>query len=154
MLLQPSSNAPFSRRKPRRGVENGGFRNIPHTFRAAATENPAKDAVSHSACVTLKSRAQAGSHPYTSGKGFRGAFAPGADGMKIETIETDDRGSELMALARLVAFALESAKALDVEVAEFCLDKALRSVLDQIDESSRTTLTASDIMLMNRMPLC
>ena len=74
--------------------------------------------------------------------------------MKIETVETDDRGTELMALARLVAFALESSKSLDVEVAEFCLDKALRSVLDQIDESSRTRLTTSDIMLMNRMPLC
>ena len=74
--------------------------------------------------------------------------------MKIETIETEDRGTELMALARLVAFALESAKSLDAEVVEFCLDKALRAVLDQIDEPSRMTLTSSDIMLMNRSALC
>ena len=78
----------------------------------------------------------------------------GAQDMKIETIETEDRGAELMALARLVAYALESSKALDAEVVEFCLDKALRAVLDQIDEPSRITLTSSDIMLMNRSPLC
>lgn len=74
--------------------------------------------------------------------------------MKIETAETEDRGTELMALARLVAFALESAKTLDAEVAEFCLDKALRAVLDQIDEQSRMALTTTDIMLMNRSPVC
>jgi hypothetical protein len=69
-------------------------------------------------------------------------------------IETEERGAELMALARLVAFALESAKALDAEVVEFCLDKALRAVLDQIDEPARMTLTAKDITLMNRSPIC
>jgi hypothetical protein len=73
--------------------------------------------------------------------------------MKIETIETEDRGTELMALARLVAFALESAKSLDAEVVEFCLDKALRAVLDQIDEPSRMALTSNDIILMNRSAL-
>ncbi|MBN9348714.1 MAG: hypothetical protein J0I48_21340 [Devosia sp.] len=74
--------------------------------------------------------------------------------MKIETIETEDRGTELMALARLVAFALESAKSLDAEVVEFCLDKALRAVLDQIDEPSRMALTSNDIILRNRSALC
>ena len=74
--------------------------------------------------------------------------------MKIDSIESEDRGHELMALARLVAFALESARTLDAEVAEFCLDKALHAVLDQIDEPSRVTLTSSDIMLMNRSALC
>lgn len=74
--------------------------------------------------------------------------------MKIESVETEDRGAELMALARLVAFALESAKSLDAEIAEFCLDKALRAVLEQIDEPSRMTLTSSDIMLMSRSALC
>lgn len=74
--------------------------------------------------------------------------------MNIDSIETEDRGTELMALARLVAFALESAKTLEVEVAEFCLDKALRAVLDQIDEPSRMALTTSDIMLLNRSALC
>ena len=74
--------------------------------------------------------------------------------MNIETIETEERGTELVALARLVAFALESARSLDAEVVEFCLDKALRAVLEQIDEPSRMTLTAGDIMLMNRSPLC
>ncbi|ANH05420.1 MULTISPECIES: hypothetical protein [Shinella] len=74
--------------------------------------------------------------------------------MKIETMETEDRGAELMALARLVAFALESARSLDAEVAEFCLDKALHAVLEQIDEPSRMALTSSDIMLMNRSALC
>ena len=69
-------------------------------------------------------------------------------------IETDDRGKELLALARLVAFALESAKSLDAEVVEFCLGKALRAVLDQIDDPARMTLTANDITLMNRSPLC
>ena len=74
--------------------------------------------------------------------------------MKIETIETEDKGTELMALARLVAFALESAKSLNAEVAEVCLDKALPAVLEQIDEPSRMALTSSDIVLMNRSPLC
>ncbi|WP_421594049.1 hypothetical protein [Shinella sp. M27] len=74
--------------------------------------------------------------------------------MKIDIVETEDRSTELIALARLVAFAIESAKSLDAEVVEFCLDKALRAVLDQIDEPARMTLTASDIMLMNRSPLC
>ena len=74
--------------------------------------------------------------------------------MNIETIETEERGTELVALARLVAFALESARSLDAEIVEFCLDKALRAVLDQIDEPSRMTLTTGDIMLMNRSPLC
>ena len=74
--------------------------------------------------------------------------------MKIDIVETEDRNTELIALARLVAFAIESAKSLDAEVVEFCLDKALRAVLDQIDEPARMTLTASDIMLMNRSPLC
>ena len=74
--------------------------------------------------------------------------------MKIETNETEDRGAELLALARLVAFALESAKSLDAEVVEFCLDKALRAVLDQIDEPSRMALTSNDIILMNRSALC
>ena len=69
-------------------------------------------------------------------------------------IETDDRGKELLALARLVAFALESAKSLDAEVVEFCLDKALRAVLDAIDEPARMMLTAKDITLMNRSPIC
>ena len=59
-----------------------------------------------------------------------------------------------LALARLVAFALESAKTLDAEIVEFCLDKALRAVLDEIDEPSRMTLTTNDIMLMNRSALC
>jgi len=68
--------------------------------------------------------------------------------------ETEERGTELMALARLVAFALESAKSLDAEVVEFCLDKALHAVLEQIDEPARMTLTAKDIMLMNRTPIC
>ncbi|WP_313193264.1 hypothetical protein [Shinella zoogloeoides] len=74
--------------------------------------------------------------------------------MRIETNEVEDRGTEMMALARLVAFALESAKTLDAEVVEFCLDKALRAVLDEIDEPSRMTLTTNDIMLMNRSALC
>ncbi len=74
--------------------------------------------------------------------------------MNIDIVETEDRSTELIALARLVAFAIESAKSLDAEVVEFCLDKALRAVLDQIDEPARMTLTASDIMLMNRSPLC
>ena len=74
--------------------------------------------------------------------------------MNIDSIETEDRGTELLALARLVAFALESAKSLDAEAVEFCLDKALRAVLDQIDEPSRVMLTSSDIMLMNRSALC
>lgn len=74
--------------------------------------------------------------------------------MKIDGIESEDRGHELMALARLVAFALESARTLDAEVAEFCLDKALHAVLEQIDEPLRVTLTSSDIMLMNRSALC
>lgn len=74
--------------------------------------------------------------------------------MKVDIDEKEDRGNELIALARLVAFALETAKTLDAEVAEFCLDKALRAVLEQIDEPSRLTLTASDVMLMNRTPLC
>ncbi|MGJ7039369.1 2-phospho-L-lactate guanylyltransferase (CobY/MobA/RfbA family) [Shinella sp. BE166] len=74
--------------------------------------------------------------------------------MEIETTEIEDRGTEMMALARLVAFALESARSMDAEVVEFCLEKALRAVLDQIDEPSRITLTSSDIMLMNRSALC
>ncbi|MFT4160712.1 hypothetical protein [Shinella sp.] len=74
--------------------------------------------------------------------------------MRIETNEVEDRGTEMMALARLVAFALESAKTLDAEIVEFCLDKALRAVLDEIDEPSRMTLTTNDIMLMNRSALC
>ena len=74
--------------------------------------------------------------------------------MNIDISETEERSTELMALARLVAFAIESAKSLDAEVVEFCLDKALRAVLDQIDEPARMTLTSSDIMLMNRSPLC
>lgn len=74
--------------------------------------------------------------------------------MKIDIVETEDRSTELIALARLVAFAIESAKSLDAEIVEFCLDKALRAVLDQIDEPARMTLTASDIMLMNRSPPC
>lgn len=74
--------------------------------------------------------------------------------MRIETNEVEDRGTEMMALARLVAFALESAKTLDAEIVEFCLDKALRAVLDEIDEPSRITLTTNDIMLMNRSALC
>jgi 2-phospho-L-lactate guanylyltransferase (CobY/MobA/RfbA family) len=82
------------------------------------------------------------------------SVAPGAWNMDIDTIELEDRGTELLALARLVAFALESAKSLDAEVVEFCLDKALRAVLDQIDEPSRMMLTSSDIMLMNRSALC
>ena len=68
--------------------------------------------------------------------------------------ETEERGTELLALARLVAFALESAKSLDTEVVEFCLDKALRAVLDEIDEPARMMLTAKDITLMNRSPIC
>ncbi len=68
--------------------------------------------------------------------------------------ETEERGTELLALARLVAFALESAKSLDAEIVEFCLDKALHAVLEQIDEPARMTLTAKDIMLMNRTPIC
>lgn len=74
--------------------------------------------------------------------------------MRIETNEVEDRGTEMMAFARLVAFALESAKTLDAEIVEFCLDKALRAVLDEIDEPSRMTLTTNDIMLMNRSALC
>lgn len=74
--------------------------------------------------------------------------------MKTDNIESEDRGTELLALARLVAFALESAKTLDAEVAEFCLDKALRAVLEQIDEPTRMLLTTRDIMLMNQTPVC
>ena len=74
--------------------------------------------------------------------------------MNIDTAQTEDKNTELIALARLVAFAIESAKSLDAEVVEFCLDKALRAVLDQIEEPARLTLTASDITLMNRSPLC
>lgn len=78
----------------------------------------------------------------------------GYGAMKIETLKADDREIELMALARLVAYALESSRSLEAEVVEFCLDKALNAVLDQIDERTRSALTASDIMLMNRSALC
>lgn len=74
--------------------------------------------------------------------------------MDTETVKIENRETELMALARLVAFALESSRSLDAEVVEFCLDRALRAVLDQIGDTSRATLTANDIMLMNRSPLC
>lgn len=74
--------------------------------------------------------------------------------MKMETLTGEDRETELIALARLLAFALESSRSLDAEVVEFCLDKALRAVLDQIEDAARSTLTASDIMLMNRSALC
>ena len=36
--------------------------------------------------------------------------------MNIDIAETEERSTELIALARLVAFAIESAKALDAEV--------------------------------------
>ncbi len=74
--------------------------------------------------------------------------------MEIDTIEMEDRGTELMALARMLAFAVETAKGLEVEAVECCLDTALRAVLNEIDEPSRMTLTANDIMLMNRSALC
>lgn len=74
--------------------------------------------------------------------------------MTIETLDVTDRETELVALARLVAFALEASRSLEAEVVEFCLDKALNAVLDQIDERSRASLTANDIMLMNRSALC
>lgn len=74
--------------------------------------------------------------------------------MKTDNTESVDRAAELLALARLVAFALESARTLDAEVAEFCLDKALRAVLEQIDEPTRMLLTTTDIMLMNQTPVC
>ena len=74
--------------------------------------------------------------------------------MDFDTIEIENRELELMALARLVAYALEASKTLDAEVVEFCLDKALRAVLDQIGDASRTTLTTTDISLMNRSALC
>jgi len=78
----------------------------------------------------------------------------GASGMDMETLKTDDRETELIALARLVAYALESSRSLEAEVVEFCLDKALHAVLDQIGDRSRASLTATDIMLMNRSALC
>jgi hypothetical protein len=74
--------------------------------------------------------------------------------MDIETLESDDREAELVALARLVAYALESSRSLEAEVVEFCLDKALHAVLEQIGDRSRAALTASDIMIMNRSALC
>ena len=69
-------------------------------------------------------------------------------------MESEDRSAELMALARLVAFALESAKPLEADAVEYHLDAALRAVLDQIDEKARMALTSTDIMLMSRLPLC
>lgn len=78
----------------------------------------------------------------------------GVRAMHGKTCDTEDRDTELMALARLVAYALESSRSLDAEVVEVCLEKALEAVLDQIDDTSRTTLTTGDIILINRSALC
>lgn len=78
----------------------------------------------------------------------------GVKSMDMETLKSDDRETELIALARLVAYALESSRSLEAEIVEFCLDKALHAVLDQIGDRTRAALTSSDIMLMNRSALC
>lgn len=74
--------------------------------------------------------------------------------MHIDTMEASDRETELIALARLVAYALESSRSLEAEIVEFCLERALQAVLDQVEEPTRAALTAGDIVLMNRSALC
>lgn len=116
------------------------------------TPGLAAAAVSHSTCVTPISRAKIVHRGYTLPliEGDMG----GVRAMHGKTCDTEDRDTELMALARLVAYALESSRSLDAEVVEVCLEKALEAVLDQIDDTSRTTLTTGDIILINRSALC
>lgn len=49
--------------------------------------------------------------------------------------ETDDRIRELVSLARLVTYARNSAKDLNLEFSTYCLDLALGSLLEEITKS-------------------
>ncbi|MDO1583505.1 hypothetical protein Q2T52_15560 [Rhizobium oryzicola] len=48
----------------------------------------------------------------------------------------EDRSEELVALARLLAYAKITARLLDAEVAAFCIDSALGAVVEQLSATT------------------
>jgi len=49
-------------------------------------------------------------------------------------VEPEDKEKELLALARLVTYARDSAKTLNVEGVQYCLELALASLLKEAEE--------------------
>ncbi|AYD04396.1 hypothetical protein [Neorhizobium sp. NCHU2750] len=46
--------------------------------------------------------------------------------------DTDDKAAEILALGRMVSYARQQAQAMDLEFSTYCLDVALRSIVQDI----------------------
>ncbi|MDK1377921.1 MULTISPECIES: hypothetical protein [unclassified Sinorhizobium] len=70
-------------------------------------------------------------------------------------IDVEDREKELLALARLVSYARDSAKTLNVEGVQYCLELALASLLQEVEYiSDKNVLPTVDLMALGSLGRC
>ncbi|MBB4186385.1 hypothetical protein [Sinorhizobium terangae] len=74
--------------------------------------------------------------------------------IKLPT-DVEDREKELLALARLVSYARDSAKTLNVEGVQYCLELALASLLQEVEYmTDKNVLPTVDLMALGSLGRC
>jgi len=84
------------------------------------------------ACVTLMSRANFACHAYPSPQLCITRIGETMNSAAAILPSKEDEGQELIALARLLTYAKETAGALKSEVAVFCIESAIGAILEQL----------------------
>lgn len=70
-------------------------------------------------------------------------------------IDVEDKEKELLALARLVSYARDSAKSLNVEGVQYCLELALASLLQEVEYiTDKSVLPTVDLMALGSLGRC
>lgn len=63
------------------------------------------------------------------------------------SFELEDKEKELLALARLVTYARDSSRTLNVEGVQYCLELALAALLKEVEEcGDKTALLTNELM--------
>lgn len=71
------------------------------------------------------------------------------------SFEADDKEKELLALARLVTYARDSSRTLNVEGVQYCLELALAALLKEVEEcGDRTALLTNELMTRASLGNC
>lgn len=68
--------------------------------------------------------------------------------------EIDEKVQELLALARLLTYAKETAGSLEADVAAFCIDAAIKAVLEQVSGDGVDALKLEDFISQKAEARC
>lgn len=68
--------------------------------------------------------------------------------------EIDEKTQELLALARLLTYAKETAGSLEADVAAFCIDAAIKAVLEQASGDGVDALKLEDFISQKAEARC